>query len=197
MKKLLIPLLLVGSLAPGACDDQSPLAPADETYTVDRAGSPALTVMSWNIYVGADLTQLLAVQDPSQIACGVSAVYADVLATDFGARAVAIADQIEAFRPHVIGLNEVSTFDFVYETIPFLEDLEFLAVLQAELASRGLDYAAPVDARSTNFEITLPISYAADCEPQDLLAYTEYDVLLVRDDVEWDDTGRVRAHRRQ
>ena len=192
MKKLLIPVLLIGSLAPGACDDQSPLGPTDAAFTADRAGSPALTVMSWNIYVGADLTQLLAIQDPGQIACGVRAVYEDVLATDFGARAVAIADQIEAFRPHVIGLNEVSTFDFVYETIPFLADLEFLAVLRAELASRGLDYDAPVDARSTNFQITLPISYAGDCEPQDLLSYTEYDVLLVRGDVPWSEADNGR-----
>ena len=37
---------------------------------------------------------------------------------------------------------------------------------------------------STNFQIALPISYAADCAAQDLLSYTEFDVLLVRDGVE-------------
>ncbi len=192
MKRLLIPLFLTVTLASGACDDESPLAPEDASFAADRAGPAALTVMTWNIYVGADLTQLLAIQDPSQIACGVAAVYGDVLATDFAARAVAIADQIEAYMPHVIGLNEVSTFDFVYETIPGHADLVFLDVLQAELASRGLVYAAPVEARSTNFEITLPISYASDCEPQDLLAYTEHDVLLVRGDVSWTDADNGR-----
>jgi len=108
-----------------------------------------------------------------------------VLATDFEERAVAIADQIEAHRPQVVGLNEVSTFQFQYGF--FHEDLVFLDILLAELADRGLDYAAPVEARSTNFQITLPISYdAVECSPQDALSYTEYDVLLVQGDVQVD-----------
>lgn len=181
MKKLLLSLSLLVAFVSGACDDAGPLDPETPPFAAERAGPAALGIMTWNVYVGADLTQLLAVEDPSQIACGVAAVYGDVLATDFSARAVAIADQIEAFAPDVIGLNEVSTFDFIYETIH--NDLVFLDILMAELDSRGLEYEAPVAARSTNFEIALPISYAANCDPQDLLAYTEYDVLLVQGDV--------------
>lgn len=181
MKSLVLALSLAVAFASGACDDAGPLDPEKPSFDAGRAGPSALSVMTWNIYVGADLTQLLAIEDPAQIGCGVAAVYGDVLATDFNSRAVAIADQIEAFAPHVIGLNEVSTFDFILETIH--DDLVFLDVLLEELDRRGLDYVAPVAARSTNFEITLPISYAADCADQDYLSYTEYDVLLVQGDV--------------
>jgi hypothetical protein len=189
MKRLsytFLPALLL-ALALGACEDGGPLDPANSpswdaaAFDADRAGSPALGVMSWNIYVGADLNQLLAIADPSQIACGVAGVWADVRATDFASRAEAIVDQIEASNPHVIGLNEVSTFDFLYNSVD--DDLVFLDILTAELDSRGLDYSVPADAVSTNFTIQLPISYAPNCEIHDAITYTEYDVLLVRDDV--------------
>ena len=183
MKRLLISLPMVAALALGACGDDDPTGPEEPI-------PEELAVLSWNVYVGADLTQLLAVEDPAQIACGVAAVYDDVLATEFETRAVAIANQIEANEPHLIGLNEVSTFDFAGNTVH--PDLVFLDVLLDELQDRGLDYMAPEAARSTNFEISLPISYAVDCTPQDLLSYTEYDVLLVQGDVAFDgaDNGR-------
>ncbi len=183
MKRLLIVLPMVAALALGACGDDDPTGPEDPA-------PQEFVVLSWNVYVGADLTQLLAVEDPAQIACGVAAVYDDVLSTEFETRAGAIADQIAAHEPRVIGLNEVSTFDFAANTVH--EDLVFLDVLLDELTARGLDYAVPEAARSTNFEISLPISYAVDCAPQDLLSYTEYDVLLVQGDLGVDnaDNGR-------
>ncbi len=189
MKRLsltVLPALLL-ALALGACEDGGPLDPANApswdaaAFDADRAGSPALSVMSWNVYVGADLNQLLAIADPSQIACGVAGVWAHVQATDFASRAEAIVDQIEASDPHVIGLNEVSTFDFLYNSVD--DDLVFLDILTAELDSRGLDYSVPTNAVSTNFTIQLPISYTPDCTIHDAITYTEYDVLLVRDGV--------------
>ncbi len=189
MRWLVTTVSLMAAIALGACDDANPLGPDTGTVSLDavRAGSPELGIMTWNIYVGADLNQLLA-GDPARIACGVADIYGDVLATDFQSRAVAIADQIEAHRPHVVGLNEVSTFEFLYGF--FHEDLVFLEILMDELEDRGLDYVAPMEARSTNFQITLPISYDdVTCADQDALSYTEYDVLLVRGDVEVDDAA--------
>ena len=195
MKWLLLTLPLLAVITLGACDDDGLLGPTNDSAATTnevmldavRAGSPALNVMTWNIYVGADLNQLLA-GDPTRIGCGVADIYGDVLATDFEARAVAIADQIEAHQPHVVGLNEVSTFQFQYGF--FHEDLVFLDILMDELGSRGLNYVAPAAARSTNFQITLPISYdTEECSPQDALSYTEYDVILVRGDVGVDDAA--------
>jgi len=110
----------------------------------------------------------------TRLRCGVAGVWADVQATDFESRAEAIVDQIEASNPHVIGLNEVSTFDFLYNSVD--DDLVFLDILTAELNFRGLDYSVPANAVSTNFTIQLPISYTPDCEMQDAITYTEFDV---------------------
>ena len=154
MKRLVLALPLLAALAFGACDEAVPTGPESASFASQRGGSPGLGVMSWNVYVGADLTQLLAVGSLEDVPCAVYGVWQDVIATDFPSRAVAIADQIEAARPHVIGLNEVSTFAFTYGSSP---DLVFLDVLQAELGSRGLDYDA--SATSTNFQVALPIAY--------------------------------------
>lgn len=194
MKRLFVPLPVLAVLTIVACEDGGPVGPRSEiapaeglALGVERAGPGALGVMTWNIYVGADLTQLLAAGSLAEVPCVVNDVWDDVLATDFEARAEAIVDQIEIHRPHVIGLNEVSTFDFAYNTST---DLVFLAVLQAELVSRGLSYSVPVDpststpAASTNFQVTLPIEYGAcPSAGDDALTYIEYDVILVRDDV--------------
>ncbi|MBT8479184.1 MAG: endonuclease/exonuclease/phosphatase family protein [Gemmatimonadetes bacterium] len=181
MKKLFLTLSVIVALAAGACDDAVPTGPDGASFDSGRAGPSVLNVMTWNIYVGADLTQLLAVGGLEDVPCAVFGVWQDVIATDFPTRAVAIADQIEASRPHVIGLNEVSTFAFTFGSTP---DLVFLDILLAELDSRGLNYDA--EATSTNFQVALPIAYTDQCPaaPQDELTYTEYDVVLVRDDVE-------------
>lgn len=189
MKKLLLTLSVVVALASGACDDDGPLGPDSPSFSTGRAGPSALSVMTWNVYVGADLTQLLGVEYDWQVPCAVNDVWEDVVATDFPARAVAIADQIEAYAPHVIGLNEVSTFDFAVDDS---KDLVFLEVLEAELASRGLAYDVPVDpttsqpAVSTNFQVQLPIVFGeCPAQPTEAITYTEYDVILLRDDVSY------------
>jgi len=190
----LFAFLLLGVLALVGCKDAGPLGPASsstgETGAADdaalsngRAGSPALGVMTWNIYIGADLNKLLELQDPTdiEIALKVTELFGDILATDFPTRAGAIADQIEFFDPEVIGLNEMSTFDFA--STPGVE-LDYLAILMAELAARGLDYVLPVEgtdeARSKNFEVTLPIITAAGL---DLITLVDYDVILLRGDI--------------
>lgn len=182
MKKLVLAVSLVIAFASAACDDAGPLDPENPSFDTGRAGPSALSVMTWNIYVGADLTQLLAVGSLDDLPCAVYSVWQDVVGTDFPTRAVAIADQIEAAKPHVIGLNEVSTFDFAFDDS---RDLVFLDVLLGELDSRGHHY--DVAATSTTFQTPqLPIASAEECPaaPVDLLAYTEYDVILVRDGIE-------------
>ena len=91
MKRLVLALSLVVALASAACDDAVPTGPESPSFAAGRAGPPGLGVMSWNIYVGADLTQLLAVGSLADVPCAVYGVWQDVIATDFPSRAVAIA----------------------------------------------------------------------------------------------------------
>ena len=78
----------------GACNDGGPLEPSSPPLSLVRAGSPALSVMTWNIYVGAQLKKLLTVEDPSEIPFKVAEIYGDVLATDFPSRAIATCDAL-------------------------------------------------------------------------------------------------------
>lgn len=187
--------LLLGAFALVGCKDAGPLGPADSlsadggALSADRAGSPALDVMTWNVYIGADLTELLELDEPTdvEITLKVTELFGDVLANDFPTRAGAIADQIAALNPQVIGLNEVSSFDFA--STPGVE-LDYLAILMAQLAARNLDYVLPVEggieARSMNFEVTLPIIVGlgpGGVPITDFVTLTDYDLILLRADI--------------
>jgi endonuclease/exonuclease/phosphatase family metal-dependent hydrolase len=90
--------------------------------------------------------------------------------TDFPARAEAIADQIARTRPHAVGLQEVSQINIDVRPlgVPAVVDQDFLALLQAALAARGLHYT--VAATSTNITVSLVSG---------LVRLTDHDALLV------------------
>src|SRR3954468_15544897 len=122
-----------------------------------------VTALTRNLYLGADLGKLVAIDSPDQIPAAMAPIYAGVLATDFPARAKLLADEIVAAAPDLIGLQEVSLFrkqtpsDWKQGDPPNATDvmLDFLATLQAELAARGAVYqTANV---SMNGEAELPV----------------------------------------
>lgn len=185
-------LLMLG-LVLSACDRDS-LEPTGLSLDRERGGgggdSKSLDVMTYNVYIGARVENLLLVEDPAQIPFEAAALFAAVQATNFGERAEAIADQIERKRPHLIGLQEISLFqiqspgDFLAgnplpATTPILDYLE---ILTQALAARGLEYTAA--AVSTNFDVELPIVNFATGGLDDI-RLTDFDVILVRDDIEW------------
>src|SRR5262245_41085640 len=65
-----------------------------------------LTVMSYNLYQGSELTQILATQSFAQVPAAVSAVWAEVQSTRIPERAEAWADQVAAAEPDVLALQE-------------------------------------------------------------------------------------------
>lgn len=189
MKRLILPVLVLG-LALSGCDRDSLTGPNAPSLDEDRADSPALDVMTWNVYVGARVEDLLLVQDPTQIPLAVAQLFGKVQATNFAERAEAIVDQIERATPHVIALQEITLFryqspgDFLIgnptpATAPILDYLE---ILSQALQNRGLSYTPA--AMSTNFDIELPI-VNFNTGGLDDIRLTDFDVILVRDDVQW------------
>src|SRR5947209_4780563 len=71
-----------------------------------RAGQ--VTVMTQNLYLGTGLNDAFTATSWSQLAAAGSQDWANVLASDFPARAGALADQIGRVRPDVVGLQEVT-----------------------------------------------------------------------------------------
>jgi len=108
-----------------------------------------LTVMTQNLYLGSSLAPALEAKTPEEFVEAVARIYATVQYTNFPARAEAIADQIEATEPDLIGLQEVTKWTTEGFNPP--PGYEFLAILQGALEARGLDYE--VAAISSNAKI--------------------------------------------
>lgn len=69
-----------------------------------------IRVMTWNVYSGATLGELLDADDPLDLLVAMDRLFTEARRTHFRARADAIADQIQATRPHIIGLQEVAVW---------------------------------------------------------------------------------------
>lgn len=154
-------LLLTALLLATGCTPETSLTP-DDPSAADRApatlgrGEARIIVMTRNMYIGADVDRVigaLATPDPSDDLPALLGAIAVVQATDFPTRAAAMVNEIARYRPHVIGLQEVSRLDVDLNPLgipsPVIHQ-DFLATLQTLLAARGLDYAVAATVQNTS-----------------------------------------------
>jgi hypothetical protein len=145
----------------------------------------SIKVMTRNQYLGADLTPVVLAQTPAQFIAAATAALTQIAANDFPTRAAFLAEEVQATRPHVIGLQEV--FDFSVNGLhvgpPFVDHLQ--ATLDA-LAARGLQYT--VAATVEHLDVTLPIDVFGDPTPE-LIRVLDRDVILVRAGVSFSKLG--------
>lgn len=186
MKKTTLSLLF-----PAVCSAllASPVASADPT---DK-----LKVMSRNLYLGADIFPVIqaAQTNPASVPLAVTAAFQEMQHTNFRARAEAIASEIARYKPHAVGLQEVSAIytqspsDFGYAAYGYPEQaasdlyIDYVTVLLDALSTRGLNYE--VAATATNADIELPMVSGGTAEAPELtdLRLVDHDVILVRSDV--------------
>jgi hypothetical protein len=138
-----------------------------------------LTILGHNVYVGADLDAVIASMvngDPTDDLPALLAAITTLGETSFPVRAAALASEIEAARPHFVGLQELTKLDIQLPPLGVAINLDFLEILEAELQARGLNYvvAGKVDNASALLE---PF-------PGGIISFADMDVLLV-------DAGRV------
>lgn len=152
---------------------------------VSPPGTEPLTVMTYNVYVGANMESLLRITNLVEVPGAVADVYAAFQATDFPGRAVGIASAIKANQPHIIGLQEIALIrtqspgDRLTGGEPAEEVvLDFLEILMNALHAEGLNYQ--VAAKVQNFDVEMPMGSFTDYTDVRL---TDFDVILVRDDV--------------
>ena len=199
MKRLLAILATV--LAVTSCESTEQLGPQ---FNRERAGSPALNVVSYNVYWGAYVEELM-LAEPSEVPIVAAGIWGKVQQTNFNERAVAIVEQVAYADAHVVGLQEVALYRFEQVSdyqggplpAPDAEDvlLDFLDILVAALEARGLHYTPA--AMSENMDIELPMCTDPDpevCFPLADIRLTDYDVILVRDDVEWDSESAANGN---
>ena len=204
-------LLMMAGLVVGvvACADHSVVDPA-----VDAASSrtpmlrsanaaSAIVVMSQNMYVGAPVEPILDASDPRPIYVKVAEAWATMVATDYPARARALAAEIAKVGPHLVGLQEVSLLryqtpgDLVSGGTRPAETVacDFLPTLLAELDALGVTYR--VAAVVENTDIELPRLDGVDDAGNPLFSdirLTDYDAVLAREDVA---TANATTHRYQ
>jgi endonuclease/exonuclease/phosphatase family metal-dependent hydrolase len=148
-------------------------------------------VMTRNLYLGADIFKVVeaAQNDPRTIPYVVADVFQTVQDTNFYDRAEAIADEVLKTKPHVIGIQEASTYyiqtpgDFLAGN-PVQADtvvIDFYTVLNEALEARGLYYVAH---EVINADIELPM---VDLQSQTGLSdvrLVDQDMILVKKSLE-------------
>ena len=157
--------------------------------------SGRLGVMTQNLYVGANLFQILD-GAPEDVPLNAAKIFGDIQLTDFQQRAEAIADLVMEHEPHLIGLQEVSLIrtqcpdDIVLppnDPTPNATTVyaDYLQILLDALATRGLDYEVATSVE--NADVELPVLNLGLLDCPDLLfdaRLTDYDVTLRRSDVD-------------
>jgi len=135
----------------------------------------SITVMTRNQYLGASLDPVLTATNAAEFVAAVQTVLAQMTATDFPQRVEALADEIVAKRPDLIGLQEVFrlTLNGATGAAPFRDQLDDLL---AALTARGAQYYVAAQVRNLN--VTIPVPGLGSLQAVDR------DVILARGDVE-------------
>lgn len=156
------------------------------TPPVDVLKEEQLSVMTYNVYVGASADPLLATTNLLQVPTEVANMYNGVIASDFPSRAASIAKSIKSAQPHLVGLQEVSLVRrqspgdrIAGGEVPAEEVvLDFLEILMDALQAEGLNYQ--VAAKVENIDIEMPMFTDTGIDDARL---TDSDVILARSDV--------------
>ena len=160
-------------------------SPAGKHHGGHHHGRPHrdLTVMTQNLYLGSSLTPALSATDAPSFVAAVAQIYATVQYTNFPVRAEAIADEIEAEDPDLVGLQEVTKWTTGGLNPP--PGYDFLAILQSDLAARGLDYSVAAVSNNANIG-PAPLALGSCFTPPSTITCTvqlqDRDVILVNDD---------------
>jgi endonuclease/exonuclease/phosphatase family metal-dependent hydrolase len=157
----------------------APAARAEQPHPF--ASHRQVTVMTQNLYLGTDLNPIFGATSQFALFAAVGAGWAQVQANDFPARAEAIADEIAAAKPDVVGLQEAELYrtDFPpdgpatpAETVAY----DYLNLLVGALAERGLSYSPVAVFNGTDVELPAGLPPTLD------VRFTDRVALLARTD---------------
>jgi len=132
-------------------------------------GGPKATVMTRNVFLGADLAPALEANSIPEAIDGAGEIWNEFEATNFRERAVPLAREIKKAKPDLVGLQEVATWYKQTPSdggappispIPGAElattvEQDFLELLRAELKGKGPKYK--VTAVQEEFSGELPV----------------------------------------
>jgi len=143
-------------------------------------------VASYNLFLGGNIGSLVEpeVDTVPEFVAAAAALWQNVVATDFPARAEAIADLLAEDDPDVVGLQEVANWATTSLSGAPVPSYDFQELLLDALAERGTPYR--VIASNTNF-----VSPTVPIPPLGLaVRFTDRDVVIARADLP---TSRLKA----
>ena len=186
-------LIISGLILLGGCEKGS-LDPAGSTLIEARGNVPGpagqLSVMTQNVYVGADVDRILT-NPPEQIPVVAAELFQQLQVTNFPERADAMALQIRKLHPHLIGLQEIST---IRTQIPgdYLENhavdagdvmYDYLGILMDALNRQGLSYGVAALVQNADVEVPMIVGMSDEGPEFGDVRLTDYEVILARTDV--------------
>jgi Endonuclease/Exonuclease/phosphatase family len=164
-------------------------------------------VMTRNLYLGAELTPVIAAQSELEFLQATTKVWENVNINRFDVRAEGIADEIAATGAELVGLQEAYTWRFRDTgTTPCVPQpfspsgvasadwpdttvrYDYVQLILDELAARGLEYHAV--ATVSLFDLQAPI-FTSAAPTFGCVRATDHGVILARDDVQ---TRDPQAH---
>src|SRR3954452_17412184 len=146
--------------------------------SASAATSRDVTVMSRNLYLGADIITAAVAKDRADLQQRATALFGVVQQTNFPVRAKALAKEIATNRPDLFGLQEVAQWRRTPDGVTndakdaTVNVYDFLALLQSALKARGASYRRAVVQTEADFEV--PTAQNFD------IRLTMRDVILVR-----------------
>jgi endonuclease/exonuclease/phosphatase family metal-dependent hydrolase len=156
-----------------------------------KKGGPKVTVMTRNVYLGADLTPAIEAANLPAAINAAGEIAAELDSTKFPERAVLLAQEIKDSKADLVGLQEVAKWtdqtpsDGGAPPISPIGDpatdirYDFLALLEQELANVGAKYK--VIGIQEEFEAELPAD--TDGNPNNGLLGADEDIRLLMRDV--------------
>ena len=160
-------LLALALLAPAA---------ADAGRSKKKTKNVNVTLMSRNLYLGADIIKLATAKDRNDFEQKATALFNTVRTTDFPSRAPLIAAEIRKHKPEFVGLQEVALWRSGPkdgDTTPATKvEYDWLDELDDALDRRGLNYR--VVRKQVEFDFEGPTSQGQD------IRFTQQDAILQR-----------------
>jgi endonuclease/exonuclease/phosphatase family metal-dependent hydrolase len=167
--------------------------------SAQAASAPTVTVMTRNVFLGADLSPAIGAPDIAKAIDGAGTVFNELLSTKFPERAVPLAKEIKASKADLVGLQEVALWrtqtpsdggappisPITSSTAATKVEQDFLKLLQAELGStykvvkaqEEFDAELPVDQDANDATGAGPLAgFGADLDAR----LTMRDVILIR-----------------
>jgi endonuclease/exonuclease/phosphatase family metal-dependent hydrolase len=153
----------------------------------------ALSVMSQNLYLGADLFPAVeaAQVGTNEFLAAAAKVYQQAMASDFPTRADAFAKTVKKRKPDIIGLQEVTSWIAARKdpsSGPALQNQDFLAIVKKAFKANGLKYKVVGTSRNASIGPFPYVDPSVNCAAPTSILPTEWpcsiqmqdrDVLLV------------------